>query len=114
MARVSLATIPVSKAGVASALTASTADGEIVDVGDNLMLVVNNKSASSVTVAVTTPLTVDGLAVSDVSLAVPAGSTGFVALDPRLFRRDSAPDAGRAYVNCTAPGATVLVGVVQR
>lgn len=114
MARIALTTIAAAPAGIASTLTASTSDGEIAEVGDNLTLVINNKSAGSVTVAVVTEYTVEGLAVGDTSLAVPAGSTGFVALDSRLFRRGSAPDAGKAYVNCTPNGATILVGVVQR
>lgn len=113
MARVALATTAVTPAGVASALTAANADGHTVDVGENLMLVVVNKSASPTTVTVQTPLEVDGLDVAEVELVVAAGSTGFVALDPRLFRRVSAPDAGKAYVDYSAV-TTVTVAVVQR
>lgn len=114
MARIALTTISATPVGVVSGLTQATADGEIADVGSNLTLVINNKSAGSTTVAVVTELTVDGFAVADTSLVVAAGSTGFVALDPRLFRRSAAPDAGKAYINCSTFAAGVLVGVIQR
>lgn len=113
MARIALATTAVTKTGIASALQAATTDGEIVDVGDDLTLVVVNKSGSSTTATVQTPMQVDGLDVAEATLVVPAGQTGFLALDSRLFRRTSAPDAGKAYVTCT-PITTVTLAVVQR
>lgn len=114
MARIALTTIPATVAGVAATLTQATTDGEIAEVGNNLVLVINNKSAGSTTCTVVTPYTVNGLAVADTAIVVAAGSTGFVALDPQMFKRDAAPDAGKAYVNCSPFVAGVLVGVVQR
>jgi hypothetical protein len=113
MARISLTTQAATPGGIEATFTTATSDGEIVDVGDNLTLVVRNASGVSTTVTVQTPLQVDGLDVDEVALAVAAGAAGFVALDPRLFRRSSAPDAGRAYVNCS-PQTSVTVAVVQR
>jgi len=113
MARISLTTQAVPAAGVVPTFTATTTDGEIIDVGDNLTLVVRNGSGVSTTVTVQTPLTFYGLAVPEVALVVAAGATGFVALDPRLFRQTSGADAGRAYVNAS-PITTVTAAVVQR
>jgi hypothetical protein len=113
MARVSVATQAVPPAGVAATFQAATTDGEIADVGDNLTLVVRNGDASAKTVTVQTPLQINGLDVDEVSLVIAAGGTGFIALEPRLFRRPSAPDAGRAYVNYSAT-TSVTVAVIQR
>jgi hypothetical protein len=113
MARVSVATQAVTPAGVAPTFQAGTTDGEIVDVGANLTLVVRNGGGSSTTLTVQTPMQYQGLDVAEVSLVLAAGATGFVALDPTLFRRTAAPDAGRAYVNYTVI-TSVTVAVIQR
>lgn len=113
MARITLATRAVTPVGTAAALTASTADGEIVEVGKDHTLVVHNASGVSTTVTVQTPHQVAGVDVAEVALVVTAGQTGFLALDSQLFRRTSAPDAGKAYVNCS-PQTSVTVGVIQR
>jgi hypothetical protein len=114
MARISLTTQAVTEAGVSAAFTATTSDGEIVDVGDGLTLVVRNGSGGSVTVTVQTPGTHYGLAIPEVALAVAAGGCGFIALNPRLFRQTAGADAGRAYVNVTGFAATVTAAVIQR
>jgi hypothetical protein len=116
MARTALTTRPVTPAGLATPLTAANVDGNTLDVGDGLSLLVLNSSAGSVTVTVQTPFQVSGLDVDEVAVAVPNGAgsnVALIALDPRLFRRPSAPDAGKAYVDYSAV-TNVYVMVVQR
>lgn len=112
MARTALTTQAVTPSGVAIALTAANADGNSVDVGDGYTLVVRNDDASSKTVTVQTPHQVEGVDVAEVTLAVPAGEVGFVALDSQLFRRRSSTDAGKAYVDYSAV-TSVTVAVIQ-
>lgn len=114
MARTAPAAIGVPSAGVAAALTAPSVDGDVVDVGTDLTLVVDNASAGAITVTAQTPLQVDGVEVAEVALSVPAGQVGFLALDPRLFGRDpGSADAGKAYIDYSSV-TSVTRAVVAR
>jgi len=113
MPRTSVTTQVASPLGIAVALATPDVAGSIVDVGNNITLVVRNADASSKTVTVQTPAQLNGVDVAEVALVIAAGSTGFVALDPALFKRGTAPDAGRAYVDYSAI-TSVTVAVIQR
>ncbi|MCF7548901.1 hypothetical protein [Pseudonocardia sp. WMMC193] len=72
MARTSVTTQVVTRAGLAPSFTAPVADGDIIDPG---RVVLHVKTAGSpVTVTVVTPSTQSGLAVEDLTVTVPASS----------------------------------------
>jgi hypothetical protein len=103
MARVNVTTQKVTRAGLVPATTAVTVDGDVIDAGA-VALWVNNASASPVTVTVQTPLTVDGLNLEELAVAVAAGTTKLIGPFPgRTFARPAgATDSGRIYVDYSA------------
>lgn len=109
MASLNAIDVPVDGglADVAAAAVAAASGGDTAPVGPNLMLYVNNGSASSVTVTITTPGEVKGLAVADATLTVAAGDHGLIPL-VREFRGA----AGRAAISYSAT-TTVTVAVLE-
>lgn len=98
----------VSVAGTAPTYTAAASGGDEAPTGSGLVLYVRNGSASAITVTVTTPGTVQGLAIADATLSVPAAKSGFVPLD-NVYR---SPSTGRASITYSA-SASVDVAVLQ-
>lgn len=108
MARTSVTTQPIVLAGLVPTMTApagtGSTSGDIVDVGRN-MLVVKNADASSMTVTVETPETIDGdLDIEDRTVTVAAGATAYIPLTSTHYRQTAASatsptDVGRAYVD---------------
>jgi hypothetical protein len=79
-----MAVIPVqvvSIAGTAPNFVAASAGGDTVAAGDRTQLQVKNASGSPITVTITTPGTVAGLAIADVVVSVPA-TTGIQYIGP--------------------------------
>lgn len=114
MPRTEPATLAVPPTGVAQALTAPDALGDIVEVGAGLTLVVRNDSGGAIIVTAQTPHQVEGVDVDEVALSVPAGEVGFLALDPRLFRRNPGDtDAGKAWIDYSAV-TSVTRAVISR
>lgn len=74
MARTVLAAQQVSRAGLTPVFSAGNADGHFVPNDGRVILEVKNTSASPVNVTVQTPGTVDGNAIADLVVAVPATS----------------------------------------
>jgi hypothetical protein len=108
MAAGSLTTQVVPHAGLALATSTPTAtDGDTCQTGSGIFYYVNNTSASSVTVTLATPGTVDGLAVADRTVTVAASATTLIPLIA-LYRN---PANGRALVTCS-PTPSVKVAVV--
>ncbi|MCW2498273.1 hypothetical protein [Jatrophihabitans sp.] len=64
----------VQIAGTAPTANAASAGGDTVPTGDRTWIHVTNGSGSSVTVTIATPGTVSGLAIADVTVAIPAGT----------------------------------------
>ncbi|KOG21999.1 hypothetical protein [Streptomyces viridochromogenes] len=95
-------------AGAAPSYSAAAAGGDTAPVGKGLVLHVVNGSGSAVTVTVVTPGTIDGLAVADAALSVPAGASGFIPLG-NVYRN---PSTNRAAVTYSAT-TTVSVAVLQ-
>ncbi|PXY17348.1 hypothetical protein [Prauserella flavalba] len=113
MARTSLTTQPIVKEGTTPVLAGPpNVDGDVIDTG-RLFLVVDNASGASLTVAVQTPVTVDGLDLEELAVAVPDGETRYIGpLSPSTFGRPvGSPDAGRAYVDYTGTLTGVTRGV---
>jgi len=74
----------MSRDGLEATYTAANADGHVVDNQSDrrMFLHVKNGDSGSHTVTVATPNTVDGLAVTDLSVAVPAGEDRFIGPFP--------------------------------
>jgi hypothetical protein len=86
----------------------AVANGDTCEVGtQNLFFVVSNGGAVPTTATITTPGSVEGLAIADAELTVAAGDIALMPL-PMLFRGSD----NRATVNYTAT-ATVTAGVVK-
>lgn len=82
-----VATQSISRAGLAPAYAAASAGGDSFSPGDRTFVHIKNGSAAAITATLITPGTVDGLAVEDVAVAVPAGGERMVGpLSPELFR----------------------------
>lgn len=113
MARTSVSTQQITRAGLNPTLTQPTVDGDVIDAGA-VFLYVDNGSAASIDVTVQSPLTVDSLAVEDLVVAVPAGTFRMVGPFPaRTFARPTGQtDAGRVYVDYSAQ-ASVTRAVVS-
>jgi hypothetical protein len=82
---------------IAASAVAAAAGGDTAPVGPGRFLYVNNASAGTVTVTVTTPGTVKGLAIGDVAMAVAAGKHAILPLAD-VFRGSD----GRAAVTYSA------------
>ncbi len=114
MARTSVTTQRITRAGLEPVLTAPVADGDIVDPG-NVAVWVDNGSGASITVTAITPGTVSGLAVADLAVVVPAGESRLVGpLPASVFAQpaDADPGANRVLVDYSAV-ASVTRAVVS-
>lgn len=87
-----------SPAGITPAFTAVTVDGDAV--ATDVVLHVKNGGAAATDVTVVTGGTVDGLAVADVVVNIPAGQERLIGpfLNRDLYPQVGGPDAGRVYV----------------
>ena len=106
MAREALTAQELSCAGVTPSYTAAVADGHSIAGDGRTFLHVKNAGASSVTVTVQTPLTVDGLGVSDqtVTLAATTGDKMIGPFTPATFEQAD----GSVYIDYSAiSGVTV-------
>ncbi|MEV4179941.1 hypothetical protein AB0J28_00660 [Streptosporangium canum] len=105
-----LPTQVLTPTGIAPTYAAVGGSGDTFTPGDHVFLHVKNAGGASTTVTVTTPGTVEGLAVSDLTVTVPA-STGDRMIGPlpsRLFARAD----GQADVVCS-PTTSVTIAVVR-
>lgn len=92
------ATETIAAAGTEATYHAASETGDKVAAVDGTVLHVKNGSAGSVTVTLVTPGTVDGLAIADREVAVPAGEDRFIALS-KTYRN---PSDGLADVQWSA------------
>lgn len=103
-----LATQQIAIGGMAPAYAAAGAGGDKVEPG-NHALHVKNGSGASVTVTIVTPGTVQGQAIGDVAVAVPAGADRFIGPFPSP---DFAGSDGLVSVTYSAV-ASVTVAVLR-
>lgn len=104
MARTSVTTQTITRAGLNKALTGPVADGDIIDAGP-VILEVANDSGASITVTVQTPGTIEGLAIADLAVAVPASGTREIGpFPPSVFAQplDAVDGPGRVLVDYSA------------
>ncbi|WP_031165954.1 hypothetical protein [Streptosporangium roseum] len=93
--------------GSASTLTAAAGGGDTATPGDGVFLEVFNSDASSKTVTIATPGTVDGLAIADRAITIPAGERWKIPLT-RMY----AGGDGQATITYSAV-TSVTVGVFK-
>lgn len=103
------ATETIAATGTEATYHAATATtGDKVAAVDGTVLHVKNGSGASTDVVLTTPGTVEGLAIADRTVAVPAGEDRFIALS-KVYRD---PADGLATFVCT-PATTITFAVVR-
>ena len=105
MAAITLQTLTLG--GAVSTLVAASGGGDTCPAGDGIFLEVNNGSGSSVTVTIATPGTVDGLAIADRAVAIPAGERWKIPVGRRYAKADGSADV--TYSSAT----TVTVGAFR-
>lgn len=101
-------TLVVTETGTTITKNATSLTGDKAQTGTGLSLVVENGSGVSVTVTLITPGTVDGLAIADRDVIVPAGAFRAIALADKY--RD--PSDGLAHITYSAV-TTVTAYVLQ-
>lgn len=88
MARTDLNVQRVTRDGLAPAYTAANVDGHSISNDGQPILHVKNGSAGAITVTFVTPRQVDGLAVADLAVSVPAGGERIIGrFPPATFGR---------------------------
>lgn len=84
MAQLTVQTVALT--GLNPSFVAASAGGDTVDPGDRTWLHVKNGSAGAVTVTLTTPGEVSGLAIADLAVSVPAAGERLIGpVTPSLF-----------------------------
>ncbi|MFI7468136.1 hypothetical protein [Nonomuraea sp. NPDC049646] len=91
--------------GSASTLVAASGGGDTCAAGDGVFLEVNNGNAAARTVTLATPGTVDGLAIADRAITIPAGERWKIPVG-RLY---AAAD-GQCAITYTPDAASVTIG----
>jgi|GEM_PF-661066 len=106
----------LSSAGVEPTFTAAVADGHKIPNNGRMILYVKNDDASSKTITVQTPGSVDGLAIPDRTVAVPAGEERVIGpLDTGTYNmRDGAAAATEremVYVDYSAVTSVTIAAL---
>lgn len=115
MARQSVTTQPIIRAGTIPTAASPTAEGDIVDTGGTVFLLVSNTGASPATVTVQSQATYYGLDVEDLAVALAAGATkaiGPLNTEPFGFPLGDA-NANRAFVDYTGTVADLKRSVLS-
>lgn len=105
MANVAIQPIPVT--GVQPTMAAASPGGDTVRPGPGTFLFVSNASASPVDVTLVTPGAVDGLAVADRVVTVPAGEMHAIAVT-QLYRD---PADGLAHITWSSPTSVTFAAL---
>lgn len=114
MARAALAVQNASRAANID-FTAATVDGHAFNnASGKVLLIVDNGGGVSTTITIDVPLSVDGLAVPNLTVSIPAGELYvFPAFSKSVYNQDSAvPDIAEAVLVNAAPQASVTYAAV--
>lgn len=99
MARTAITYEQIVRTGLESVGQAAVADGNKFSNDGRMFLRVLNEDASSINVTIQTPVTVDGLAVTDLVVAVPAGEARDIGpFPPAIYNQTD----GMVYVDYSA------------
>ena len=94
-----LAVTNISRSGVTDTLAAANSDGSRFSNDGHVFLEVANGGTSPITVTFETPGTVDGLAISDLAVAVPTSTTKMIGpFQPSLFNQIAGSYTGYVFV----------------
>lgn len=96
MARGDLTVQDVERSGLEPSYTAANADGDSFKNNGRVVLHAKNGSGAPITATIQTPGTVDGLAVSDRTVAIPAGEERIMGVFPPADYNQS---NGEVYVD---------------
>lgn len=109
MADLTATEVPINGgvADIASALTAAASGGDTAPIEPGVFFYMTNGDASPHTATISTPGTVNGLAIADATLVVAAGDSGVIPMS-RVFRGAT----GRASITYDAV-TSVTVGVFK-
>lgn len=108
MAALATSVVPLTGLQLDGALAAATSGGDDCQTGAGVFLVVKNADASSHTVTLATPQTVDGdLAVADRAVTVAAGKTELIPVTDR-YRDPATGRAAVAYDGVTSVSVAVV------
>lgn len=102
--RIAPAVQKIVAAGLTPVLTAPTVDGDVISAGGSLFVMVTNASGAPITVTAQTPQTVEGLAVSEQIVSVPAAGTKLIGPFPAgtYGRPSGGADPGKVYLDYSA------------
>lgn len=110
MARTDLTVQDIVRTGLQATYTAAIADGHMfANDGKQTFIQVINNDAASKTITIQTPATVDSLAVTDRTVAVPAGEERFIGPFPKGTYNQS---DGKVYIDYSAV-TSVTVAVLK-
>jgi hypothetical protein len=115
MARTSVTTQAITRAGVVPTASAPTAEGDIIDTGGRVFLLVSNTGDASATVTIDAQATVYGLDVEDLAVTLAAGETRAIGpLPTQAFGFPKGDEnAGRAFVDYTGTVADLTRSVLS-
>ena len=115
MARQSVATRKITLAGTALPPESPNVDGDIVDTGASVFLLLSNIGAAPATATVVSQATFGGLAVDDLVVPLAAGVSRVVGpIHTGTFGfPDGDTNAGRAFVNYTGTLADIKRSVLS-
>ncbi|MEV6879111.1 hypothetical protein [Amycolatopsis sp. NPDC051128] len=115
MARQSVTTQKITRAGTIPTATSPNVDGDIIDTGASVFLLVSNTGGSMAQVTVQTQATFDGLPVEDLVVPLAGGVTR--AIGPIHTGTFGFPEgdtnAGRAFVDYTGTPADIKRSVLS-
>jgi hypothetical protein len=106
MARTALSVQSIVRAGLSPTYTAANVDGHsVANEGKQTFIHVKNGGASPITVTIPTPGSVDGLAVADRTVNVPAGEERMIGPFPAAFYNQA---DGTVHVDFSAVTSVTL------
>lgn len=103
-----LSTQSIDLDGMEPTYAAASAGGDKMLPSEHAFLHVKNGSGSEITVTLVTPGTYEGLAVSDQTLAVPAGEERMIRVTPERYRNSSDGLASITYSDVTTVTVAAL------
>jgi hypothetical protein len=104
-----LLTQVVSASGLAPTYAAASGGGDTYSPGDHVFAHIKNGGGASSTATFTTPGLVDGLAIADLTVSVPASGERMIGpLPARTFSKSD----GQADITCS-PTTSVTIAIVR-